>query len=127
MKRGIKGQYKYNTMTRPLCNFCCVRPAAINYKKNDKTFYRKKCEVCLKYNGVEKGKPKWERSGYKLKLVCEKCGFKSKYKEQFNIFFVDGNLNNIKTSNLKTVCANCQRILHKEGFTWVQGDLRPDF
>jgi len=25
------------------------------------------------------------------------------------------------------VCANCQRILHKEGFTWKQGDLTPDF
>jgi hypothetical protein len=25
------------------------------------------------------------------------------------------------------VCANCQRILHKEGVQWRQGDLVPDF
>jgi hypothetical protein len=25
------------------------------------------------------------------------------------------------------VCANCQRILHKEGVQWRQGDLTPDF
>jgi hypothetical protein len=24
------------------------------------------------------------------------------------------------------VCANCQRVLHKEGIRWRQGDLVPD-
>jgi hypothetical protein len=32
---------------RPLCA-CGQRPAAVNYKKDGKTFYRKKCEICLK-------------------------------------------------------------------------------
>jgi hypothetical protein len=114
-------------MTRPLCSTCYSRPAAINYKKESRTFYRKKCEVCLKNNGQEKGPAKWQQVGYKMKLVCDKCGFKSKYKEQFNVFFVDGNLNNVRHGNLKTVCANCQRLLHKEGASWMQGDLRPDF
>ena len=30
-------------------------------------------------------------------------------------------------SNLKTICANCQRILQKLGVKWKQGDLVPDF
>jgi len=25
------------------------------------------------------------------------------------------------------VCANCTKILYKEGFKWKQGDLVPDF
>lgn len=113
-------------MNRPLC-ICGMRPAAINYIKGLRTYYRKKCEVCLRYGGVAKGIPKWYKDGYRIKNVCDKCGYKSRYTEQFNVFHVDGDLNNSKFTNLKTVCANCQRILHKEGVTWKQGDLRPDF
>lgn len=113
-------------MQRPLC-LCGLRPAAINYKKAGKTYYRSKCEICTRYGGVAKGFPKWYQDGYRMKPQCDKCGFKSKHKEQFNVFHIDGNLNNTRHSNLKTVCANCQRILHKEGVQWRQGDLLPDF
>ena len=58
--------------------------------------------------------------------MCEKCNFTSKNTEQFDVFYVDGNLKNNRHTNLKTVCANCQRILHKEGIKWKQGDLVPD-
>ena len=112
-------------MTRPMCT-CGQRPAAVNYYKAGKVYYRKKCEVCLRYGGQAKGLPKWYLSGYRLKLQCEKCGFKSKHKEQFNVFHIDENLNNVRPTNLKTICANCQRVLHKEGITWKQGDLVPD-
>jgi hypothetical protein len=113
-------------MTRPLC-ICGFRPAAINYIKNDITYYRKKCESCLKHGEIGHGIPRWYRDGYRQKLVCDKCGFKGKHDEQFNVYHVDGNLNNSRPSNLKTVCANCQRALHKEGSRWKQGDLQPDF
>ena len=112
-------------MIRPLC-ICGMRPAAINYKKNGKVYYRKKCEVCLN-GGINKGIPKWYQDGYRMKPVCDKCGFKSKFLEQFNVYHLDGNLNNTKHVNLKTVCANCQRILHREGYQWKHGGLRPDF
>lgn len=112
-------------MIRPLC-ICGLRPAAINYKKNNRTYYRKKCEVCLN-GGVGKGIPKWYQDGYRIKSLCDKCGFKSKHLEQFNVYHLDGNLNNTRPINLKTVCANCQRVLHKEGYHWKQGGLRPDF
>jgi hypothetical protein len=108
---------------RPLCT-CGYHPAAVNYVKNGRTYYRSKCESCLKGNNVI---PKWYTDGYRLKNTCDKCSFKSKYKEQFNVFHVDGNLNNSRPTNLKTVCANCQRILSKEGVKWVQGGLQPDF
>jgi predicted HNH restriction endonuclease len=44
----------------------------------------------------------------------------------FRVFHVDGDLNNCRPANLKTVCANCSRVLHKEGVRWKQGDLVPD-
>ena len=111
---------------RPLC-ICGLRPAAINYKKNNQTYYRKKCEICLNHSGTGIGIPKWRLGGYVKKNKCEKCGFCSLHEEQFNVYYMDGNMDNYKHNNLKTVCANCQRILHKEGVKWKQGDLLPDF
>tara|TARA_Y100000389_G_C17085696_1_gene328765 strand:- start:27 stop:362 length:336 start_codon:yes stop_codon:yes gene_type:complete len=110
---------------RPLCK-CGQRPAAINYKKHNKIYYRKLCETCLR-NGIGYGIPKWKQKGYIKKNICEKCSYSSKHQEQFNVFHIDGDLNNCRPSNLKTVCANCQRIIQKEGAVWKQGDLRPDF
>jgi len=111
---------------RPLC-VCGFRPAAVNYKKGGKVYYRKKCEMCLTHGGVSHGIPKWKQAGYKKKSFCEKCNYKSTHQEQFNVFHVDGNLNNCSPLNLKTICANCQRIMQKEGVRWKQGDLKPDF
>lgn len=109
---------------RPICK-CGERPKAINYIKNGRTYYRKLCEVCMK-NGLYHGIPRWKRAGYKINKSCDKCGFRSPYKEVFSVFHVDGDLNNCSFLNLKTVCANCQRILSREGITWRQGDLVPD-
>jgi hypothetical protein len=124
IKRDNKGVISININMRPLCK-CGYRPAAINYIKNERTYYRKLCETCLK-NGLYHGIPRWFRSGYTIKNQCDKCGYKSQYTEIFAVFHVDGNLNNCRPSNLKTVCSNCQRILHLEGIYWKQGDLHPD-
>jgi hypothetical protein len=112
---------KYNM--RPLCT-CGMRPTAVNYHKNGKTFYRSQCNACLK--GENSGVPKWFQAGYQQKNQCDKCGYKSPHREVFAVFHVDGNLNNCRPANLKTVCSNCARVLHKEGVRWRQGDLVPD-
>lgn len=106
---------------RPLCN-CGRAPVAINYYKEGKPFYRSQCGLCIK--GVKQ--PRWQSAGYKIKPACDKCGFKSLFKELFNVYHIDGDLNNCRHANLKTVCANCQRLLHREGVKWKQGDLVPD-
>jgi len=110
---------------RPLCK-CGQRPAAINYKKGDRIYYRKLCERCLR-NGQGHGIPIWQQQGYVKKDLCEKCGFTSKHEEQFNVFHIDGDLKNCSVTNLKTICANCQRLMQKTGSKWKQGDLLPDF
>ena len=121
-KRDAKG---LNTCMRPLCR-CGQRPRAVNYKKGNKTYYRSLCEICLAH-GLYHGIPRWHRAGYKLKNICDKCGFRSPHKEVFRVFHVDGNLDNCRHLNLKTVCCNCCQILSKEGITWKQGDLISDY
>lgn len=110
---------------RDLCRSCGQRPVAINYYKEGKPFYRSRCDHCA--TGRKPGKPLWAVTGYKKKAACDKCGFSSKYPDQFNVFHVDGDLTNCRHTNLKTVCANCQRLLHKLKLPWKQGDLTPDF
>ena len=122
MKRAKKGHDKY-TM-RPLCKVCGEKPCAVNYYKNKKAFYRSKCDSCSRNNN---GIPKWQKNGYRKKSSCERCGFKSNHAEQFSVFFLDGDMNNCRQRNLKTVCANCQRLLQNLGVKWQQGDLAPDF
>ena len=122
-KKGKKRAVNKYCM-RPLCKTCQERPCAINYYKGKKTFYRSECDTCAR--GSRSKKPRWAQLGYKKKDYCEKCGYKSRHQEQFNVFHIDGNLNNCRPNNLKTICANCQRVLHKEGVKWRQGDLVPD-
>ena len=110
---------------RPLCKSCRKKPCAVNYHKEGKAFYRKKCDTCAK--DAKPKKPRWAQLGYKKKDFCEKCGFKSRFSEQFDVYHIDSDLDNSRPTNLKTVCANCQRILQKEGVRWRQGDLVADF
>jgi hypothetical protein len=110
---------------RPLCKTCRRKPCGINYYKNSNPFYRSQCDSCSR--GARPKKPRWSQLGYKKKNFCEKCGFKSRHQEQFDVYHIDGDLDNSRVTNLKTVCANCQRILQKEGVQWRQGDLVADF
>jgi len=125
LKKGRKRCGELNTYMRPLCK-CGMRPCAINYKKQGKTYYRKLCEACLKH-GLNYGVPRWYRTGYRMQDKCDKCGFKSKHKSIFRVFHIDGNLENCRRQNLKTVCANCRIELAQEGSSWKQGDLIADF
>jgi hypothetical protein len=110
---------------RDICNKCQKRPVAINYYKEGRPFYRSTCDHCSRNRND--GTPLWKRAGYKKKTTCDRCGFTSKYQEQFDVYFIDGDMTNCRYTNLKTVCANCQRILYKLELGWKQGDLTPDF
>ena len=109
---------------RKLCKTCEERPVAINYRKNNIIHYRSQCDHCARV--AKNGIPRWAKSGYKKKLKCDRCGYASKYSIQFNVYHVDGNLNNCRYDNLKSVCANCQRLLSNQKVSWKQGDLTPD-
>ena len=100
---------------RPLC-ICGQRPAAINYKKTIKHTIVRLCERCLR-NGIITEFLSGSKRGYEKKGYLRKVQFTSKHEEQFNVFHIDGNLTNCRSTNLKTICANCQRIIQKEGLS----------
>lgn len=96
-------------MQRPKCTKCKKKPAAINYKRNDKIHYRKMCRVCL--NTIQKEKELsnqlFSKSGYIKKKNCDRCNFISKHHSQLKIVYLDGDKLNVSRSNLRTYCLNC--------------------
>ena len=89
-----------------LCPCCKIHPVAINYQKNGKTYYRKKCNRC--YRSHKKPMPAgWVRSGYKKKDSCFRCRRKLNYPESSIVWHIDGNADNCDWLNLRTVCLVC--------------------
>jgi len=116
-----------NGSQRPLCQECNSKPAAYNYRRGNKIYYRKKCDSCIrKSNSSSITTPAWQRSGYAKNKSCEMCGFTAQHPHQLDVYYVDGNMTNNNNRNLKTVCANCNRLLHVKKQGWRQGDLVSD-
>jgi hypothetical protein len=115
-------------MKRPLCKHCQTNPRAYAYKKDNKIYWRSTCDSCIRKTKNKKTgvNAKWQSSGYKKKDKCELCGFVAVIKEQLNVYHVDGNRNNVSVYNLKTICANCQRLKSTQNLGWIIGDLEAD-
>ena len=113
---------------RPLCKTCKAKPRAYAYKRYDRVYWRSQCDTCIRKNAGKKvgGVTALQRSGYKKRKKCELCGFKAQDKSQMDVLFVDGDLRNTSTTNLKTVCANCQRLGSTRRLGWRVGDLVAD-
>jgi len=109
-------------MTRPIC-ITCNAPAAINYKRKGKTYYRRFCDSCLRQN---KKPSAFKVHGYQKQSTCDHCGYQSKYPDSFLIYYLDGNKSNTRMSNLKTICQNCKVVLSRTGWSKIAGDLTPD-
>jgi len=116
-----------NGSTRPLCQECNSKPAAYNYRRGNKVYYRKKCDACIRKSSKSTiTTPAWQRAGYTKKSNCEMCGFIAQHPYQLDVHYLDGNMNNNSNGNLKTVCANCNRLIHVKKQRWRQGDLVAD-
>ena len=115
-------------MQRPICKQCKTKPRAYAYKRSGKIYWRSMCDTCIRKNAGKKvgGITPLQRSGYKKRKKCELCGFKAQHPTQLDVFFVDGNLRNTMQTNLKTVCANCQRLGGVRRLGWRMGDLVAD-
>ena len=113
---------------RPLCVTCKSKPRAYAYKKGNKIYWRKLCDACNRKKAKKKigGITALQRSGYRKKSKCELCGFKAQTQLQLDVLFIDGNLRNTNSINLKTVCANCQRLSSVKRLGWKIGDLVAD-
>ena len=112
---------------RPMCGACKQRPVAVNYRREDKVYYRNRCDHCIRRGRKEKAPvARWQSAGYKKKATCDRCGFRSKFSAQLLVYHVDGNLHNTGLRNLKTVCQNCVVEIAKSDLPWKVGDLEPD-
>ena len=117
-------QYK----DRPLCTECKAKPRAYAYRRYGKVYWRRKCDTCIRKGAGKRvgGVTALQRSGYKKNKKCELCGFKARSPSQLDVLFVDGDLRNAVATNLKTVCANCQRLQGVRRLGWRVGDLVAD-
>ena len=117
-------QYK----DRPLCKQCNIKPRAYAYRKDTKIYWRSMCDTCIRKKAGKRvgGVTPLQRSGYKKHTKCELCGFKAQQPNQLDVFFVDGSMRNTAASNLKTICANCQRLGSIRRLGWRIGDLVAD-
>ena len=114
-------------LARPMCAECKQRPRLIAYHKYGRIYYRSKCLRCFRLSKKQKPPvPRWTQAGYKKKMVCDRCGFRSRWAAQLLVFHVDGNLNNNKVGNLKTICQNCVIDVAKSDLPWRLGDLESD-
>ena len=116
------------SVNRPICSACNKNYCAVNYKKNDVTHYRSACDECgRKKNKLKPRKSNWQKSGYKKKATCDLCGFKSLFTSQITVFHIDGDLENINLTNLRSICLNCVEVVKKKEVTWRRGDLKIDY
>jgi len=114
-------------MNRPFCKQCNKNLCEVNYIKKGITHYRSLCNECQKKKSKKSRIANWEKSGYKKKIVCDSCGFRSLYPSQMTVFHIDGNLKNIALSNLRTICLNCVEVVKRKELTWKRGDLTIDY
>jgi len=115
------------SMKRPVCKACHQRPCAVNYHSDGVIHYRSRCESCARKNrGIRARDPRWKTSGYKKKMLCDRCGFKARFSAQILVFHIDGNLNNVEHKNLRCICKNCEVDVSKNDLVWRPGDLEPD-
>jgi hypothetical protein len=119
----------FTNLIRPLCSACNQQLAAINYKSGAKTYYRKLCDQCLRKGKTHKlAPPNWYKAGYRKRASCDKCGWRAKYIEkQMTVFYIDGNLKNNQTTNLRSVCLNCRVEIAASKLPWRESPLTPDF
>ena len=96
-------------MDRPTCEHCQSRPAALNYVRNGKRHYRRKCLHCINKSREEASLESQvlNKSGYQKRNTCDRCGFQAKHPSQLSIVYLDGNKLNVGRQNLRTYCANC--------------------
>lgn len=113
---------------RPLCKVCKKNLASINCWKNQKIYYRSRCNSCIrKQKKLPSVKTRWQLAGYKKKTLCDRCGFISRYSAQLIVHHIDGNLNNTDLRNLKTICLNCTAEITRLDLPWRPGDIEPDY
>lgn len=94
---------------RPFCENCNIglaRPNGIS--KHGFKKWHKYCSNCAKYFYDKRYKHLKAK-----KSTCDECKFTPQDICQLDIVYIDGDKNNKKNANIKTLCANCNRLFQK--------------
>ena len=91
---------------RGLCIQCLK-----NLQKKVRYGYQALCSSCdrKRFDCKKQEKRKYRKF---VKEVCERCGFIPEHACQLDVHHIDGNHHNNDPGNLKTLCANCHRLIH---------------
>lgn len=126
--RAFEGLNIIMATLRPICKLCNKNYRAVNYHRDGIVHYRSVCDDCgRKKKKLKSRRSLWTRGGYQKKANCDLCGFHSVMPTQITVFHIDGNLENIAISNLRSVCLNCIEIIKKKNVNWKRGDLEIDY
>jgi hypothetical protein len=126
--RAFEGLNIIMATLRPICKLCNKNYRAVNYHRDGIVHYRSVCDDCgRKKKKLKSRRSLWTKGGYQKKANCDLCGFHSVMPTQITVFHIDGNLENIAISNLRSVCLNCIEIIKKKNVNWKRGDLEIDY
>ena len=112
IRKNLFSKYRMLTQQphRPLCKQCNLSLAKPNGKsKHGFQKWQKLCVQCSK----AKYDPKSSYLFHK-KINCEQCGFVAEDICQLDIVYLDGNNKHKDSTNMKTLCANCNRLYRKK-------------
>lgn len=94
---------------RPRCAHCKIALSKPNgISKHGFQKWHKYCDDCAKAIYSEKHKHLLNK-----KTKCQQCNFEAIDRCQLDLVYIDDNNNNKESSNILTLCANCNR-LHKK-------------
>lgn len=127
--QGPRDMSFYKEIDRPDCPTCKQRPVSVNYYNyKGIPYFRSECSYCCRKKRDAKNalKDPLRKSGYKKKLVCDRCGFKARLPEQIDVYYRDGDRQNVSPANLRSHCANCMAEL-KVNPGAGRNDLLADF
>lgn len=100
---------KYGLMSNQYCSICGACGLAVNYRRGNKTYYRNVCNSCDRKRRKKRllEAQLLQRSGYKKRSQCDRCGFRSKVSSQMQIVYLDSNRYNTALANLRSYCLLC--------------------
>jgi hypothetical protein len=128
VKIQMRPKNSVKTQMRPICKTCNILPCAHNYKRDGVQYYRSYCEGCRRKSlKLPPQRPKWQSAGYNKRIQCDYCGYRALYSSQITVFHINGDLNDVAHTNLRSICLNCVEIIKRKEVNWRRGDLKIDY
>lgn len=100
-----------------LCLICGRNPVAVSGRTpTGKLRFKKRCEECIRRSRAIRLNGHRDFVLKHKKPHCEECGFVAEHPCQLDVDHIDGDRENARPENFRTLCANCHRLkTHRNG------------